>query len=153
MPSGRESVSLSSQLSEAQRHPLLPPPKAIQETDICCWGHLVKIIEQAYRPHSSVEWHFACSMRAKGRHRAGTSAIQPPGTPLALLDELHEESSHRFLHALRLAEMTRGRPFSQLIILLVRRDGVAENFANGRATYYICEVVPNCICPLASGRD
>ena len=64
--------------------------------------------------------------------------------PLALLDELHEESSHRFLHALRLAEMTRGRPFSQLIILPARCDGVAENFANGGVTYYICEVVPNC---------
>ena len=25
------------------------------------------------------------------KHRAGLSALQPPGTPLALLDELHEE--------------------------------------------------------------
>ena len=48
-------------------------------------------IEQAYRPHSGVEWHFACSMRSKWRHRAGTSALQPPGMPLALLDALHEE--------------------------------------------------------------
>ena len=133
------------------RHPNLPYRHFYRH--FRSWEPLVQNIEQAYRPHSSVEWHFACSMRAKGRHRAGTTATQPPGTPLVLLDELHEESSHRFLHALRLAEMTRGRPFSQLIILLVRRDGVAENFANGRATYYICEVVPNCICPLASGRD
>ena len=51
---------------------------------------LMQIIEQANRPYSSVEWHFVCSMRAKGRHRAGVSALQPPGTPLALLDELHE---------------------------------------------------------------
>ena len=50
----------------------------------------MQIIEQANRPHSSVEWHFACSMRSKGRHRAGVSAPQPPRTPLALLDELHE---------------------------------------------------------------
>ena len=57
------------------------------------------------------------------------------------------------MEMMTVVEMTRGLPFSQLIILLVRRDGVAENFANGRATYYICEVVPNCICPLASGRD
>ena len=47
-------------------------------------------IEQAFRPHSGVEWHFSCSMRSKWRHRAGISASQRPGTPLALLDELHE---------------------------------------------------------------
>ena len=47
-------------------------------------------IEQAYRPYSGVEWHFPCSMRSKWRHRAGLSVLQPPGTPLALLDELHE---------------------------------------------------------------
>ena len=52
-----------------------------------------------------------------------------------------------------MVEMTGGRPFIQLIILPVRRNGVAENFANGRATYYICAVVPDCICTLASGRD
>ena len=60
------------------------------ELPFCRLGPLMKIIEQAYRPHSSVEWHFACSMRSKGRHRAGVSAPQPPRTPLALLDELHE---------------------------------------------------------------
>ena len=54
------------------------------------WKPLEQTIEQAYRPYSGVEWHFACSMRSKGRHRAGVSAPQPPGTPLALLDELHE---------------------------------------------------------------
>ena len=51
----------------------------------------MQIIEQAYRPYSGVEWHFVCSMRSKGRHRAGVWALQPLGTPLALLDELHEE--------------------------------------------------------------
>ena len=51
----------------------------------------MQIIEQAYRPYSGVEWHFPCSMRSKGRHRAGVSAPQPPRTPLTLLDELHEE--------------------------------------------------------------
>ena len=50
-------------------------------------------IEQAHRPHSGVEWHFTCSMRSKWRHRAGISALQPHGTPFALLDELHEELS------------------------------------------------------------
>lgn len=57
------------------------------------------------------------------------------------------------MEMMTVVEMTRGRPFSQLIILLVRRDGGAENFANGGVTYYICAVVPDCICPLASGRD
>ena len=52
---------------------------------------LVQIIEHAYWPYSGVEWHFSCSMRSKWRHRASLSALQPPGTPLALLDELHEE--------------------------------------------------------------
>ena len=47
-------------------------------------------IEQAYRPHSGVEWHSPCSMRSKWRHQAGLSALQPLRTPLALLDELHE---------------------------------------------------------------
>ena len=51
---------------------------------------LVQIIEQADRPYSGIEWHFPCSMRSKWRHRAGKSALQPSGTPLALLDELHE---------------------------------------------------------------
>ena len=54
------------------------------------WKPLEQTIEQAYRPYSGVEWHFACSMRSKWRHRAGVSVPQPPGTPLALLDELHE---------------------------------------------------------------
>ena len=49
-----------------------------------------------------------------------------------------------YMEMTTVVKMTRGRPFSQLIILLVRRDGVVENFANGRATYYICAVVPNC---------
>ena len=52
---------------------------------------LVQIIEHADWPYSGVEWHFSCSMRSKWRHRASLSALQPPGTPLALLDELHEE--------------------------------------------------------------
>ena len=52
-----------------------------------------------------------------------------------------------------MVEMTRWRPFIQLIILPVRRNGVAENFANGGVTYYICAVVPDCICTLVSGRD
>ena len=61
-------------------------------------GHLrppfssrANIIEHADWPYSGVEWHFSCSMRSKWRHRASLSALQPPGTPLALLDELHEE--------------------------------------------------------------
>ena len=62
----------------------------MMKSRICYNISLIQIIEQAYRPHSSVEWHFACSMRSKGRHRAGVSAPQPPRTPLALLDELHE---------------------------------------------------------------
>ena len=53
-------------------------------------GPLVQNIKQAYRPCSSVEWLFPCSMRSKWRHRAGKSALQSPRTPLALLDELHE---------------------------------------------------------------
>ena len=52
---------------------------------------LVQIIEHADWPYSGVELHFSCSMRSKWRHRASLSALQPPGTPLALLDELHEE--------------------------------------------------------------
>ena len=52
---------------------------------------LVQFIEHADWPYSGLEWHFSCSMRSKWRHRAGLSALQPPGTPLALLDELHEE--------------------------------------------------------------
>ena len=58
---------------------------------ICRRKPLVQNIEQAYRPHSGVEWHFSCSMRSKWRHRAGKSAPQPLRTTLALLDELHEE--------------------------------------------------------------
>ena len=61
-------------------------------------GHLrppfssrANIIEHADWPYSGVELHFSCSMRSKWRHRASLSALQPPGTPLALLDELHEE--------------------------------------------------------------
>ena len=62
----------------------------MMKSRICYNISLMQNIEQANRPHSSVEWHFACSMRSKGRHRAGLSAPQPPRTPLALLDELHE---------------------------------------------------------------
>ena len=54
-------------------------------------------IEQAYRPHSGVEWHFACSMRSKWRHRAGVSALQPPGTPLALLNDLFKVFRQAFI--------------------------------------------------------
>ena len=48
-------------------------------------------IEQAYQPHSGLEWHFPCSMRSKWRHRAGKSALQSIRMPLALLNDLHEE--------------------------------------------------------------
>ena len=61
-----------------------------QELSFCRWGSLVQNIEQAHRPYNGLEWHFSCSMRSKWRHRAGISASQRPGTPLALLDELHE---------------------------------------------------------------
>ena len=64
--------------------------EALSSCSFCRRGHLVQFIEQANRPYSGVEWHFACSMRTKWRHRAGESAPQPPRTPLALLDELHE---------------------------------------------------------------
>ena len=80
------------------------------------WKPLEQTIEQAYRPYSGVEWHFACSMRSKGRHRAGQSAPQPPRTPLALLDELHEErmvvekTLRRPLDSCRKALTERGRP-------------------------------------------
>ena len=61
------------------------------------WEPLVQNIEQAYRPHSGVEWHFACSMRSKWRHRAGISALQPPGTPLAMLDDLFKVFRQAFI--------------------------------------------------------
>ena len=64
--------------------------EALSSCSFCRRGHLVQFIEQANRPYSGVEWHFVCSMRTKRRHRAGESAPQPPRTPLALLDELHE---------------------------------------------------------------
>ena len=64
--------------------------EALSSCSFCRRGHLVQFIEQANRPYSGVEWHFVCSMRTKWRHRAGESAPQPPRTPLALLDELHE---------------------------------------------------------------
>ena len=64
--------------------------QALEITGKGTTGPLVQFIEQAHRLLSSVEWLFPCSMRTKRRHRAGVSALQPPGTPLALLDELHE---------------------------------------------------------------
>ena len=64
---------------------------------ICRRKPLVQNIEQAYRPHSGVEWHFACSMRSKWRHRAGISALQPPGTPLAMLDDLFKVFRQAFI--------------------------------------------------------
>ena len=98
--SGTQETVEGAEVSEANgvlRNPYHPPGVTIymekrltNELPFCRLGPLMKIIEQANRPHSSVEWHFACSMRSKGRHRAGLSALQPPGTPLTLLDELHE---------------------------------------------------------------
>ena len=71
--------------------PLLPSGCSVEY--ICRREPPVQNIEQAYRPHSGVEWHFTCSMRSKWRHRADKSAPQPLRTTLALLDELHEELS------------------------------------------------------------
>ena len=68
---------------------------AIPETELLLTGPLVQFIEQAHRLLSSVEWLFPCSMRTKRRHRAGVSVPQPPGTLLALLDELHEGQKAR----------------------------------------------------------
>ena len=73
---------------------------AIPETELLLTGPLGQNIEQAYRPHSGVEWLFPCSMRTKRRHRAGVSAPQPPGMPIPLLDELHER--WRRGHSMRL---------------------------------------------------
>ena len=64
--------------------------EAPSSCSFCRRGHLVQFIEQENQPYSGVEWHFACLMRTKRRHRAGASAPQPPRTPLALLDELHK---------------------------------------------------------------
>ena len=97
--------------------PSAPPPSWSYRLTIPLLRPLVQFIEQAYRPYSGVEWHFACSMRSKWRHRAGESAPQPPGKPLALLDELHEErmvvekTLRRPLESCRKALTERGRPW------------------------------------------
>ena len=87
----------ANEVSGVLRNPYHPPGVTIyiekrltNELPFCRLGPLMQIIEQAYRPYSGVEWHFPCSMRSKWRHQAGLSALQPPRTPLALLDEFHE---------------------------------------------------------------
>ena len=111
----------------------------MMKSRICYNIFLMQIIEQAYRPHSSVEWHFACSMRSKWRHRAGTSALQPPGMPLALLDVLHEECFGRAFFRRKTMKPTQKGRFLRLYSVMIscRKAPTAFRFASSTLRNFV----------------